>query len=142
VIAMGRERVFPCTACATSGVFVPPMTLLPFFVKAVRNFTMIVIIGARCQVHDFTGATFTDVIRSLKGSGFALPNLPSLTHVTIAGAIATGTHGSGMQRGMEATVTSIVLDITFVRCDGRCFTAASSCPAAFTPLSPPLPAAL
>jgi hypothetical protein len=44
------------------------------------------------------GATFTDVIRYLKGSGFALPNLPSLPHVTVAGALATGTHGSGLQR--------------------------------------------
>jgi FAD/FMN-containing dehydrogenase len=66
------------------------------------------------------GATFTDVIRYLKGSGFALPNLPSLPHVTVAGALATGTHGSGLQSGMEATVSSSVLEISFVRHDGRC----------------------
>jgi xylitol oxidase len=89
--------------------------------------------AVRRRAHDFAGATFTDVIHSLKGSGFALPNLPSLTHVTIAGAIATGTHGSGVQLGMEATATSIVLDITFVRHDGRCLTAATSCASAFTP---------
>jgi xylitol oxidase len=67
----------------------------------------------------FAGATFTDVIRALKGSHLALPNLPSLPHVTIAGAIATATHGSGIRPGMEAMISSFVLDITFVKHDGR-----------------------
>jgi xylitol oxidase len=76
------------------------------------------------------GATFTDVIRHLNGSRFALPNLPSLPHVTVAGAIATGTHGSGIQPGMEAMITSFVLDITFVTHDGRCESASAALPTA------------
>ena len=32
----------------------------------------------------------------LHSHGYAIPNLPSLPHITVAGAVATGTHGSGI----------------------------------------------
>jgi hypothetical protein len=51
--------------------------------------------------------------------------------VTVAGAIGTGTHGSGIQQGMEAMVSSFVLEITFVTHDGRC---ARTCTCASLPL--------
>jgi xylitol oxidase len=41
------------------------------------------------------GVTFGDVARALEGSGWALPNLGSLPHISVIGAMATGTHGSG-----------------------------------------------
>ena len=41
------------------------------------------------------GTTYTEIARFLDGRG-ALRNLPSCPQFTVAGAIATGTHGSGV----------------------------------------------
>ncbi len=51
-------------------------------------------------------ATYADVVRCLVPHGAALRNLASLTHVTVAGAIATATHGSGARHGNLATAVS------------------------------------
>ncbi len=40
------------------------------------------------------GATYSEVCATLSGSGYALPNTASLPHFGVAGAVATGTHGS------------------------------------------------
>jgi len=42
----------------------------------------------------------------LHAKGFSLPNLASLPHISIGGAIATGTHGSGVGNGNLATAVS------------------------------------
>ncbi|WP_159498388.1 D-arabinono-1,4-lactone oxidase [Microbacterium sp. 18062] len=41
------------------------------------------------------GMRYGDVARPLHAEGWALGNLASLPHISVAGAIATGTHGSG-----------------------------------------------
>jgi len=41
------------------------------------------------------GTTYGDLAVFLHESGWALPNTASLPHITLAGATATGTHGSG-----------------------------------------------
>lgn len=41
------------------------------------------------------GAAYGDLCRALDRKGFALPNLASLPHISIAGACCTATHGSG-----------------------------------------------
>ena len=41
----------------------------------------------------------------LDSQGFAVHNLASLPHVTVAGACATGTHGSGIHNGNLSTAT-------------------------------------
>jgi alditol oxidase len=41
------------------------------------------------------GSRYGDVARELHRQGWALSNLASLPHISIAGAVATGTHGSG-----------------------------------------------
>ncbi len=41
------------------------------------------------------GASYSVVAAALEAEGVALPNLASLPHITVAGATATGTHGSG-----------------------------------------------
>lgn len=48
----------------------------------------------------------------LHAKGFALPNLASLPHISIGGAIATGTHGSGVGNGNLATAVSALEFIT------------------------------
>lgn len=41
------------------------------------------------------GTRYGDLASTLQAAGWALPNLASLPHISIGGAIATGTHGSG-----------------------------------------------
>jgi xylitol oxidase len=56
------------------------------------------------------GATYIDVGPALQREGWALANLPSLPHLTVAGAVATGTHGSGGQlRCLSAGVAGLEL---------------------------------
>ena len=49
------------------------------------------------------GIKYEELAPQLHERGYALPNLASLPQVTIAGAAATGTHGSGTQNGNLAT---------------------------------------
>ncbi len=51
----------------------------------------------------------------LQEKGFALHNLASLPHISVAGAIATATHGSGDKNGNLATA---VAGLEFVTADG------------------------
>lgn len=48
----------------------------------------------------------------LHARGFALPNLASLPHISVAGAVATGTHGSGDRLGSLATHVRAVEIVT------------------------------
>jgi xylitol oxidase len=53
-------------------------------------------------------AAYGDVASRLHAAGWALGNLASLPHISVAGAVATGTHGSGVENGSLATaVTSL-----------------------------------
>jgi xylitol oxidase len=52
------------------------------------------------------GANYGEVAAFVHGEGWALLNMPSLPHVSIGGAVATGTHGSGDQLGNLATAVA------------------------------------
>lgn len=52
------------------------------------------------------GLRYAAVARRLDERGFALPNLGSLPHISVAGACATGTHGSGVGNGCLSTAVS------------------------------------
>jgi xylitol oxidase len=58
---------------------------------------------------------YADLSPLLAGHGLALPNLASLPHISVAGACATGTHGSGDRNGVLATAVSAM---TLVGSDG------------------------
>src|SRR5436309_1905207 len=58
------------------------------------------------------GLTYGELCGSLDQAGFALPNLASLPHISVAGAVATATHGSGNRLGSLATS---VVRLTIVR---------------------------
>ena len=62
------------------------------------------------------GGSYADVSRVLEARGWALPNLASLPHISIAGACCTGTHGSGVHLGCLA---SHAVAVEFVRADGE-----------------------
>jgi xylitol oxidase len=52
------------------------------------------------------GVTYGALAEALHGEGVALHNLASLPHLSIGGAIATGTHGSGDRNGSLATAVA------------------------------------
>jgi xylitol oxidase len=49
------------------------------------------------------GIRYGELCRWLNGEGFALHNMASLPHISVAGACATATHGSGDRNGNLAT---------------------------------------
>ena len=56
---------------------------------------MLDIDSARSTVKVAAGMSYAEVAWELDRSGFALANMASIPHISIAGACATGTHGSG-----------------------------------------------
>lgn len=54
------------------------------------------------------GLRYGDLARALDAQGWALANLASLPHISLAGAIATGTHGSGDAVGSLASAVAAV----------------------------------
>jgi alditol oxidase len=58
------------------------------------------------------GLKYGELAEALAGQGVALHNLASLPHISIAGAIATATHGSGNANGNLATAVRAVQLVT------------------------------
>lgn len=61
------------------------------------------------------GVTYGALAPYLDGKGYALHNLASLPHISVAGACSTGTHGSGERNGNLATA---VAGIEFINASG------------------------
>lgn len=61
------------------------------------------------------GTTYGALADTLQAAGFALHNLASLPHISVAGAVSTGTHGSGQAHGNLATA---VRGVELVLADG------------------------
>lgn len=54
------------------------------------------------------GARYGDLASALFEHGYAVPNLASLPHISVAGAIATATHGSGVtNQGLGGAVVAL-----------------------------------
>ena len=62
------------------------------------------------------GITYGQLSPNLHEAGFAIHNLASLPHISIAGACATATHGSGVGNGNLATS---VIAIEFMNAEGE-----------------------
>jgi xylitol oxidase len=62
------------------------------------------------------GIRYGELCQFLHSNGYALHNLASLPHITVAGACATATHGSGDQNGNLATA---VHSMEVVKADGE-----------------------
>jgi xylitol oxidase len=65
------------------------------------------------------GMRYGELARGLEAEGWALGNLASLPHISIAGAVATGTHGSGDAVG---TLSSAVAGLELVTATGDVLT--------------------
>lgn len=62
------------------------------------------------------GVRYGDVAPMLDAHGFALANLASLPHITVAGAISTATHGSGVH---NPNLSMAVNSLTFLNHEGQ-----------------------
>jgi xylitol oxidase len=62
------------------------------------------------------GATYGVLAPVIDARGYALHNLASLPHISVAGAIATATHGSGIKNGNLATP---VTALEYITADGE-----------------------
>ncbi|KOU61948.1 FAD-binding protein [Streptomyces sp. MMG1533] len=61
------------------------------------------------------GVRYAELARRVHAHGLALPNMASLPHISVAGSVATGTHGSGVGNGPLA---SAVREVEIVTADG------------------------
>lgn len=97
---------------------------------AASDATMISLAGIEPEVHidALKGTvrasgwiTYAALSAAVHRAGFALHNMASLPHISVAGSIATGTHGSGDRNGNLATA---VAAIEFIGPDGELRTVA------------------
>ncbi|WP_329333247.1 FAD-binding protein [Streptomyces sp. NBC_00663] len=65
------------------------------------------------------GVRYAELARIVYAHGLALPNMASLPHISVAGSVATGTHGSGVGNGPLA---SAVREVELVVADGSTVT--------------------
>ncbi|SDO25161.1 xylitol oxidase [Nakamurella panacisegetis] len=70
--------------------------------------TVLELDSAAGQVKVSAGTRYGELGRFLQRQGFALHNTGSLPHISVAGASATGTHGSGVGNGNLATIVSAI----------------------------------
>ncbi|MFE6364555.1 FAD-binding protein [Streptomyces sp. NPDC057806] len=61
------------------------------------------------------GARYAELARVVHAHGLALPNMASLPHISVAGSVATGTHGSGVANG---SLAAPVREVELVTADG------------------------
>ncbi|MEE2523770.1 D-arabinono-1,4-lactone oxidase [Pseudarthrobacter sp. J75] len=62
------------------------------------------------------GVSYGSLCRDLEKNGFAIHNLASLPHISVAGAIQTGTHGSGVD---NPSLAGAVASVDLVRASGE-----------------------
>ncbi|CAM5710560.1 hypothetical protein SFUMM280S_02425 [Streptomyces fumanus] len=67
------------------------------------------------------GGGYAELARVVHAHGLALPNMASLPHISVAGSVATGTHGSGVTNG---SLASVVREVELVTADGTTVTLA------------------
>lgn len=80
----------------------------------------LVLTGALPPTMDISGGTvrvsagvrYGELSTYLQSHGYALRNLASLPHISVAGAISTGTHGSGAYNGSLATAVTALEFVT------------------------------
>ena len=97
VRALGSGHSFNRIA-DTTGVLVTTSSLPP----------VLDITPGRSTVRVAAGVRYGDLAQSLYEAGFALRNLGSLPHISVAGACATGTHGSGdANQSLAASVAAL-----------------------------------
>lgn len=104
VKALGTAHSFNLSA-DTSGTLV-----------SLKSFNQITSLNPETQtVRVGAGVTYGQLASFLNPLGWALENLASLPHITVAGSVATATHGSGRR---NQNLSAAVRSLSFVRADG------------------------
>ena len=111
VVAAGRR----VRALGTSHSFNRLADTTGDLVSVARLPRVVEIDSARAQVTVSAGLRYGEFTPQVHEAGFALRNLGSLPHISVAGACATGTHGSGNTLGNLATH---VIEIEMVTASG------------------------
>jgi xylitol oxidase len=115
VKALGTRHSFNAIADSPGGALISLSELAPE-----------VTIDAEAMTVSVTGGTRYGVLAAdLQSQGYALHNTGSLPHISVAGATATGTHGSGDRNGILSTAVSAV---ELVKADGSLLTVDRSNP--------------
>jgi xylitol oxidase len=83
---------------------------------SLKNLTAMTVDAQARTVTVGGGITYSELAPYLESHGFALHNLASLPHITVAGACATATHGSGIHNG---NLTTAVSAMEIVTADGQ-----------------------
>jgi len=106
VKALGSRHCFTDIADAPGGVQIDPAGIeVPIEIDT--DASTVTVAGA---------ARYGDFAETLYAAGFALPNLASLPHCSVAGSVATATHGSGS--GLRS-LASAVSAVELVTADGE-----------------------
>ena len=79
----------------------------------------VVLDAAKGTVKVSGGISYGALGRALEEQGYAIHNLASLPHISVAGAIQTGTHGSGVN---NPSLASAVVSVDLVRASGELVT--------------------
>jgi alditol oxidase len=115
VKALGTRHSFNTIADSPGGALISLSELAPE-----------VTIDTEAMMVSVTGGTRYGVLAAeLHAQGYALHNTGSLPHISVAGATATGTHGSGDRHGILSTAVSAV---ELVKADGSLVTVDRSNP--------------
>lgn len=101
VRAIGTGHSFSLIADTTGGL-----------ISLARLPTVIVVDPDRARVKVSANVRYGELASHLHDAGYALANLASLPHICVAGACATGTHGSGDSAGNLATAVSAIEMVT------------------------------
>jgi len=99
--ALGTGHSFNLIADTTGGL-----------ISLARLPTIIAVDAERARVTVSADVTYGELASHLHGAGYALANLASLPHICVAGACATGTHGSGDSTGNLATAVAAIEMVT------------------------------
>ncbi len=84
---------------------------------SVRSFDNMITIDSNAGTATIdAGASYGQICTDLYKRGYALHNLASLPHISVAGAMATATHGSGVKNG---NLGSAVSAFTFIDAQGE-----------------------
>ena len=117
VRALGTRHSFSAVADRPGGDLVSLAALPPD-----------ITVDAAAMTVSVTGGTrYGELIADLHAQGFALHNTGSLPHISVAGATATGTHGSGDANGILSTA---IVALEVVRADGACRPSTATTPLA------------
>ena len=74
---------------------------------SIERFADDLVIDVDARTASFSpGIRYGDLATQLQARGWAIHNLASLPHISVAGAVATGTHGSGNRNGNLSTAVA------------------------------------